>query len=94
MTRKSKKYLILALSFIMISLTFVLGQNSGAIKVTVNFFLPSGQTQPLPGATVKLLDKSKKVIREEVTDDKGQVIFEGLAPGEYTIHGEMEGFKT
>ena len=85
MKTKIKSELIFTLIFLLASFNFALPANGGKIIVTVNFFLPNGQTQPLPGATAKLLDKSKKTLREEITNDSGEVIFNNLQPGEYFV---------
>lgn len=69
-------------------------QEKAGARVRVDYTLPNGDVEPLPGATVKILDKGDKPLREDVTDATGHVSLAGLAAGEYTALVEMTGFRT
>ena len=63
------------------------------LKVTVRFALPSGELQPLPGATVTVQPPAGKAL-QSFTDDAGSVEFADVTSGECMIQAEMEGFRT
>ena len=65
----------------------------GSLKVTVRFALPSGELQPLPGATVTVQPPAGKAL-QSFTDDAGTVEFADVASGECLVQAEMEGFRT
>jgi len=67
---------------------------SGGVRVLVQFALPSGELQPLPGATVTLLDGAKRSLAQDVTLDDGTLRFPGVAAGQYLVQAEMAGFRT
>ncbi|HUB58983.1 MAG TPA: carboxypeptidase regulatory-like domain-containing protein [Candidatus Micrarchaeia archaeon] len=48
----------------------------------------------IPGAAVKLMDENNSIIAQTATDGEGNYSFSSLAPGNYRVQTEHQGFKT
>lgn len=66
---------------------------ASTLKVTIRFALPSGELQPLPGATVTVQPPVGKAL-QSFTDEAGGVEFADVTSGECVVQAEMEGFRT
>src|SRR5437764_9765559 len=62
-------------------------------KLAITVADPSGAV--IPCATVTLVDAAdpSKTFTPATTSDKGVALFEGLAPGRYTVRAEFAGFE-
>jgi len=67
----------------------LLGQQPGQVGGTVDD--PTGA--PVSQAAVKLILQTTGTALEAVTDDLGQFVFTGVAPGEYKLQVKMKGFE-
>ena len=63
------------------------------LKVYVRFALPSGELQPLPGATVTVQPPEPEHPIQSFTGDDGSVEFASVPRGECLVLAEMDGFK-
>ncbi|RTQ49006.1 TonB-dependent receptor [Hymenobacter gummosus] len=66
-------------------------QGSGRLTGTV---LDAGNQQPVPFATVALLNAAGKPIDGSVADDKGKFSINGIPAGTYTVQISFIGYKT
>src|SRR5713226_2276503 len=86
------KSVIWVLFFIALVSGFVpalLGQQPGQVRGMVDD--PTGAAVPQAG--VKLIPQATGTALEAVTDDQGQFVFTGVAPGEYLLQVKMKGFE-
>ena len=67
---------------------------AGPVRITVRFALPSGELQPLPGATVTLQPEAREQPLQSFTGDDGRVEFADVAAGAYVVQAAMDGFVT
>ena len=95
MKRTNSRSLIVIVSVLLLALThsgLVLAQSSGITTVTGHVKDPRGAS--LPGATVTLYARERTFSLSTTTDSTGSYRFERLAPGEYLIEAEAEGFAS
>jgi protocatechuate 3,4-dioxygenase beta subunit len=64
---------------------------TGRVRVHVSESDDSLEFPPIPGARVSLRD-SAGVVHEAVTDEKGEVVFEGVPPGESAVQAVARGY--
>ena len=87
------------LTAIAFALVFALAQSVPALAQTSNTTTITGhvkdpQGASLPGATVTLYGRERTFRLTTITDSLGTYRFEKLAPGEYLIEAEAEGFAS
>ena len=87
------------LTAIAFALVFALAQSVPALAQTSNTTTITGhvkdpQGASLPGATVTLYGRERTFRLTTITDSMGTYRFEKLAPGEYLIEAEAEGFAS
>jgi len=66
---------------------------ASGLKVYVRFALPSGELQPLPGATVSVQPPEPEHPIQSFTGDDGSVEFASVPRGDCVVLAEMDGFK-
>ena len=61
---------------------------------TVSGMVVDESNQPVPGATVTLLDEQTATTRTTMSEADGSFAFRVVAPGTYTVRVELNGFRT
>ncbi|NIO48339.1 MAG: hypothetical protein GTN73_02700 [Candidatus Aminicenantes bacterium] len=85
-----KFFFIMLLAFVLTSITFAQGRQTGSIHGTV----VDEQRNPLPGATVTLAGPAVMGTKTYVSSETGKFRFPSLLPGsEYEVRVQMPGFN-
>jgi hypothetical protein len=84
--------IVFALAFALTESAPALAQTSSNTNITGQVKDPQGAS--LPGATVTLYARERTFSLTTTTDSTGSYRFERLAPGEYLIEAEAEGFAS
>src|SRR6266404_3873763 len=95
MKRINSRSLIVIVSVLLFALThsaLALAQASGNTRITGHVKDPQGAN--LPGANVTLYARERTFRLTTTTDSTGGYRFERLAPGEYLVEAEAEGFAS
>src|SRR6185503_20284855 len=87
----SRRFIVIAFGFLLVLAQSALAQ-SGTTTVTGHVKDPQGAN--LPGATVTLYGRERTFSLTTTTDSTGNYRFDRLAPGEYLVEAEAEGFAS
>src|SRR5260370_32414302 len=92
--RKSLSVLVFALAFVLAQSALALAQATGSSNTTIKGHVKDPKGASLPGASVKLYARERSFHLSTTTDSTGAYRFEKLAPGEYLVEAEAEGFAS
>src|SRR5229473_262201 len=92
--RKSLIVIVFALAFVLAQSGLALAQAQGSSNTTITGHVRDPQGASLPGATVTLYARERSFRLSTTTDSTGTYRFERLAPGEYLVEAEAEGFAS
>jgi outer membrane receptor for ferrienterochelin and colicin len=68
---------------------------TGNLRGSVTAAAPDGQSYSIPAASLKLSGSSQGAkVLSAFSDEAGEYVFAGLAPGTYTLEASVQGFKT
>ena len=87
----SRRFIVIAFGLLLVLSQSALAQ-SGTTTITGHVKDPQGAN--LPGATVTLYGRERTFSLSTTTDSTGAYRFERLAPGEYLVEAEAEGFAS
>jgi len=87
----SRRLIVIAFGFLLV-LSRSASAQSGTTTITGHVKDPQGAS--LPGATVTLYSRERTSSLRTTTDSTGNYRFEKLAPGEYLIEAEAQGFAS
>lgn len=87
----SRRFIVIAFGLLLVLTQSALAQ-SGITTITGHVRDPQGAN--LPGATVTLYARERTFSLSTTTDSTGAYRFERLAPGEYLVEAEAEGFAS
>jgi len=87
----SRRFTVIAFGLLLVLTQSALAQ-SGTTTITGHIKDPQGAN--LPGATVTLFGRERTFSLMTTTDSSGAYRFEKLAPGEYLVEAEAEGFAS
>src|SRR6266851_335309 len=87
----SRRFIVIAFGLLLVLTQSALAQ-SGPTTITGHVKDPHGAN--LPGATVTLYGRERTFSLTTTTDSTGTYRFERLAPGEYLVEAEAEGFAS
>src|SRR6266849_6300752 len=97
MRRINRKRLIVigfALAFVLAQSAVALAQATGNSNTTITGHVKDPKGASLPGASVTLYARERSFHLSTTTDSTGAYRFEKLAPGEYLVEAEAEGFAS
>jgi len=97
MRRINRKRLIVigfALAFVLAQSAVALAQATGSSNTTITGHVKDPKGASLPGASVTLYARERSFHLSTTTDSTGAYRFEKLAPGEYLVEAEAEGFAS
>src|SRR5713226_7275601 len=92
--RKSLIVIVFALAFVLAQSALALAQAQGSSNTTITGQVKDPKGASLPGASVKLYARERSFHLSTTTDSTGAYRFEKLAPGEYLVEAEAEGFAS
>ena len=87
----SKRFMVIAFGLLLGLTQSALAQNS---TTTITGHVKDPEGANLPGATVTLYGRERTFSLTTTTDSTGTYRFERLAPGEYLVEAEEEGFAS
>lgn len=85
---------VFALVLVLAQSALVLAQATASSNTTITGHVKDPQGASLPGATVTLYARERTFRLTTTTDSTGTYRFEKLAPGEYLVEAEAEGFAS
>jgi len=88
----SRSFIVIVFGILLMLAQSVLAQTSSNATITGHVKDPQGAS--LPGATVTLYAREHTFSLSTTTDSTGAYRFERLAPGEYLVEAEAEGFAS
>jgi iron complex outermembrane receptor protein len=91
---RSLVVIVLAFTFALAQSAPALAQATGNSNSSITGHVKDPQGASLPGATVTLYARERTFRLSTTTDSTGTYRFERLAPGEYLIEAEAEGFAS
>ncbi len=86
--------IVLALAFALTQSAPAFAQTTGNSSTTITGHVKDPQGASLPGATVTLYARERTFRLSTTADSTGNYRFERLAPGEYLVEAEAEGFAS
>lgn len=89
-----RSFLFSGLICVMLLASSAKAQAPTASSATLSGVVKDPTAAVVPGAEVKLTDKATNASRLHVTDEAGQYVFTGLAPGVYDVEVSLPGFRT
>src|SRR6266851_1670663 len=92
--RKSLIVIVFALAFVLAQSALALAQATGSSNTTITGHVKDPKGASLPGATVKVYGRERTFSLSTTTDSAGTYRFDRLAPGEYLVEAEAEGFAS
>src|SRR6266852_5202280 len=92
--RKRLIVIVFALAFVLAQSALALAQETGSSNTTITGHVKDPKGASLPGASVKLYARERSFHLSTTTDSTGAYRFEKLAPGEYLVEAEAEGFAS
>src|SRR6266852_1080804 len=92
--RKRLIVIVFALAFVLAQSGLALAQATGSSNTTITGHVKDPKGASLPGASVKLYARERSFHLSTTTDSTGAYRFEKLAPGEYLVEAEAEGFAS
>ncbi len=92
--RKSLIVIVFALAFVLAQSALALAQATGSSNTTIKGHVKDPKGASLPGASVTLYARERSFHLSTTTDSTGAYRFEKLAPGEYLVEAEAEGFAS
>src|SRR5438046_114256 len=87
----NKRFIVIAFGLLLVLAPSALAQSS---TTTITGHVKDPQGANLPGATVTLYARERTFSLSTTTDSTGAYRFEKLAPGEYLVEAEAEGFAS
>ena len=91
---RSLVVIVFALAFALTQSTPAFAQTAGNSSTTITGHVKDPQGASLPGATVTLYARERTFRLTATTDSTGTYHFERLAPGEYLVEAQAEGFAS
>src|SRR6266487_6610057 len=88
----NRSFIVIVFGILLMLAQSVLAQTSSNVSITGHVKDPQGAS--LPGATVTLYARERTFSLSTTTDSTGAYRFEKLAPGEYLVEAEAEGFAS
>ena len=86
------KRMLIVLAFVLAQPVLALAQATGSSNTVITGHVKDPQGASLPGATVRIYAGEHAFTLSTTTDSTGTYRFERLAPGEYLVEAEAEGF--
>ncbi len=86
------KRMLIVLAFVLAQSVLALAQATGSSNAIITGHVKDPQGASLPGATVRIYAGEHAFTLSTTTDSTGIYRFERLAPGEYLVEAEAEGF--
>ncbi len=91
---RSLVVIVLALAFALTQSASAFAQTTGNSNTTITGHVKDPQGASLPGATVTLYARERTFRLSTTADSTGTYRFERLAPGEYLVEAQTEGFAS
>src|SRR5438876_9084191 len=91
---RSLVVIVFALAFALTQSTPAFAQTAGNSSTTIAGHVKDPQGASLPGATVTLYARDRSFSLTTTTDSSGTYRFEKLAPGQYLVEAEAQGFAS